>query len=249
MYMKKKKIAFIVFPLILFSISIIFFYIWSMDFYRPSSNALSALNGNQEVTVTKGDFIEFSPANIKTSTGFIFYPGGKVDPVSYAPLCNKIAKMGYKVIIVPMPLNLAIFGKDKAKKIQNDNPDIKNWAIGGHSLGGVSAADYAYNNPATIKALILYASYPQQKNDFSDRNIKVLSIWGTLDGVADISKIKGSDKYFPGDAAFVDIDGGNHGQFGSYGFQKGDNVSKISEEEQQNTAAEYTVKLLQEISK
>ncbi|MNI35105.1 hypothetical protein D3C73_891160 [compost metagenome] len=33
-------------------------------------------------------------------------------------------------------------------------------------------------------------------------------------------------------STFVSIDGGNHGQFGSYGMQKGDHAPEITEDEQ-----------------
>lgn len=43
---------------------------------------------------------------------------------------------------------------------------------------------------------------------------------------------------------FYEIDGGNHGQFGSYGKQKGDGDAKISEEKQQDITTEYIVNFL-----
>jgi len=111
------------------------------------------------------------------------------------------------------------------------------------------AASYAFSNPSSIKALILYASYPQESNDMSTLNIKVLSTWGSKDGVADINKIQSSKKLLPKDSVFQSIQGGNHGQFGNYEFQKGDNISTISTIQQQQIAVKSTISILEEISK
>lgn len=218
-----------------------------MNYSRPTAEALSSLKSNAKVTIEKNKYITFTP---KTSTdiGFIFYPGGKVAAEAYAPLCAGIAEKGYKVVIVPMPLNFAIFGKDKAAAVISAYPEINHWAIGGHSLGGVFAANYAYNNAKDIEALILYASYPQNSNNMSNTDIKVLSLWGSEDGVANIKTILGSKKLLPKDSLFKSISGGNHAQFGNYGLQKGDNNSKISSKEQQQEAITYTVDLLKQLS-
>lgn len=45
----------------------------------------------------------------------------------------------------------------------------------------------------------------------------------------------------------IEIEGGNHGNFGSYGKQSGDNESKISGEEQINQAIKYTVELMNDL--
>jgi hypothetical protein len=52
----------------------------------------------------------------------------------------------------------------------------------------------------------------------------------------------------PSTTKFVVIDGGNHGQFGDYGFQPGDNEATISRAEQQKQVVEATVKFLKEMS-
>ncbi|MNI57192.1 hypothetical protein D3C73_1122390 [compost metagenome] len=44
--------------------------------------------------------------------------------------------------------------------------------------------------------------------------------------------------YLPGNTVYSSIEGGNHGQFGSYGPQKGDGVPTITEEEQQARTAQ-----------
>lgn len=222
---------------------------WLFRSYKPTEEAISVFSSINTVEVTKDKYITFKPRNKTPDTALIFYPGGKVSPEAYGPLCSKIATQGYMVVIVPMPLDLAVLSPDRALEVLKDNPGIKNWAIGGHSLGGVMAAAFAKKHTNEIKALALYASYPQSKDNFTETKLKVLSIWGSEDGCADISKITASQNLVQKDSIFKEISGGNHAQFGNYGFQKGDNEAKISALDQQNIAVQYTVNLLSEIAK
>lgn len=216
------------------------FLIWAKIDYKPTSVAVTAMESNNLVTVNNGDFITFTPKNVNPTKGFIFYPGAKVDPESYAPLCQQIADKGFLVVIAPMPLDLAILSPNKAEEIIDKFKDINTWAIGGHSLGGVMACDYAVKDPK-IKGIVLYASYPQG-DELKDSDKKVLSMYGSLDGVANTEKVRKAA--LPNDAEIVEINGGNHAQFGSYGEQSGDNKATISNEQQINIAAEDTVKFL-----
>lgn len=239
----KKIISYTIIALIIITIiSIGSFFITS---YGPSTEAMASLEDSISVDVTKDDLIIFTPQNTTPSTGLIIYPGAKVEPEAYAPLANKIAESGYEVIIASMPLNFAIFDYDAADEIISKFPNIKNWAIAGHSLGGVMAAKYASEN-SIIKGLILYASYPQG-DELKNSNIKVTSIYGSRDGVADLEKIQNSKNLLPKDTNFIEIVGGNHAQFGSYGEQAGDNPAEISIDEQINKSADATIELLSKI--
>ena len=247
--MKKSTKKMLIFsPIILVAISIIFFIVWTSSYYKATDETLAVFQFDTNITIESGKYITFTP-KVTTDTGFIFYPGGKVEEEAYATFCKSIAREGYKVVIVPMPLKLAVLGGNKANNVIGDYPEIKNWAIGGHSLGGVMAANFAYKNPSSIKALILYASYPQESNNMSTQDIKVLSSWGSKDGVADIIKIKAAETLLPKDSIFESIEGGNHSQFGNYGFQKGDNASNISTNQQQQIAVKSTIDILNKISK
>jgi hypothetical protein len=243
----KKKIKIIIF--LVTAVIIAFTSNWLFSSYKPTEEAISVFSSFNTFEVTKDKYIIFKPLNKTPDTALIFYPGGKVSPEAYGPICSKIATQGYMVVIVPMPLNLAILSPNRAEEIIKDHPGIKNWAIGGHSLGGVMAAAFAKKHTNEIKALALYASYPQSKDNFSETKLKVLSIWGSEDGCADISKITAAQNLVPKDSIFKEISGGNHAQFGNYGFQKGDNEAKISALDQQNMAVQYTVNLLSEIAK
>lgn len=246
--MKKKtfkNIGFILLGLII--ITIIFIASFFITSYGPSTQAMANLKDSTLVDVTVNNFISFAPENTSATTGLIIYPGAKVEPEAYAPLANKIAQAGYEVIITPMPLNFAIFDSNAADEVISKFPNIKNWVISGHSLGGVMAAKYASEN-SNIKGVIFYASYPQG-DELKDSNIEVTSIYGSLDGVANLDKIIGSKDLLPTSTTFVEIIGGNHAQFGSYGDQSGDNAAEISVDEQIEKAANASIELLDKISK
>jgi pimeloyl-ACP methyl ester carboxylesterase len=179
-----------------------------------------------------------------TTTGLIIYPGGRVDYRSYAPTAQAIADQGYLVVIIHMPLNLAVFDPNAAEQFITNHPEIKHWAIGGHSLGGAMAANYVYTHPGVIDGLILWAAYPASNNDLSGYDIHVVSISGTLDGLSTPDKILASHALLPADTTFVSIEGGDHAQFGWYGPQSGDNPANISREDQQDQIIQATLDFL-----
>ena len=210
--------------------------------------AVDAMQSDELVMVTNGDYIIFSPVDKNPIVGFIFYPGAKVLPESYALAMRAIAQEGYLVVIVPMPLNFAIFNVTAADGVVAQFPDIQTWAIGGHSLGGAMSARYAHDNPDKIRGLILWASYPEASKSLADRDIVVASIYGSLDGLATPDTVLGARPYLPADTAFVDIAGGNHANFGWYGDQPGDNPATISREAQTAKIVEASLAVLEQLA-
>ena len=221
------------------------FVIWAETPAGPMPEALGSLVPDNQVSVTIGDWIEFSPVNNQPTTGLIFYPGGRVDYRAYAPGLRQIAEQGYIVMLVQMPLNLAVFGVGSANEIIQAHPEITSWVISGHSLGGAMAANFAINNLEVIDGLVLWAAYPAESDDFSTLTLPVLSIYGTLDGLTTAEKINASRALLPEDTFWVPIDGGNHAQFGWYGEQNGDNPAQISRTEQQGQIVAATTSFFQ----
>ncbi len=159
----------------------------------------------------------------------------------------KLAENGYEVIEVKMPLNLAIFDMNAASKILKERSD-KEWIIAGHSLGGAMAASYVNQYPDSgLKGVMLWASYPGgEKYTLVDASIPVASIYGSKD--MDIDKIREYKKFLPESTFFYEIEGGNHAQFGDYGFQKGDQIADIDQETQQNEIIDASLKFLDQIN-
>ncbi|AXI00628.1 alpha/beta hydrolase [Sporosarcina sp. PTS2304] len=213
--------------------------------YKAQSWAEENLQTDTQVLVDEDKKnILFEPATGATHIGFIFYQGGKVVPGAYAPLAKKLASNGYTVIIPKLPFNLAILSPDRADKVIRNHPEIDTWIIGGHSLGGVTASDYALRHEK-IKGLVLLASYPQAETDLSEREIQTLSLYGGNDQVADLTKVKAAKTQLPSSARFIEIDGGNHGGFGDYGHQKGDGEATITNEQQIEETAKYIMELIE----
>lgn len=208
------------------------FYGWTRVATYPAFPEAVALA--QQAQTERGWYV-FEP-NGEPSAGFIFYPGGLVDPAAYAPLMQQLSDGGVLAIIVPMPLNLAVFGITRADDVIAAYPDIDAWIIGGHSLGGAMAAEYVKNNPDAVDGIAFLASYPSNSTDLSAIPAAVVSIYGTEDGV-DGAVFEESLGRLPADASLKVIDGGNHAQFGNYGPQKGDGIATISREEQQQLTA------------
>lgn len=216
---------------------------------QPTAIATDALQSDAQIDVEIAPtFIGFRPKNIGTAirTGYLFYPGGLVDERAYAPLCRAIAAQGFFVAIVPVPFKLAVFDPFVANPVIRENRYIRSWAIGGHSLGGAMAARFVYQDSTACKGLILYAAYPDGSNDVSKRVIPVLSISGSLDGLATPATIENNKKYLPAppQTRYVVLEGANHAQFGSYGKQNRDNDATMSYEEQQRRTVEETVRFL-----
>jgi hypothetical protein len=209
--------------------------------------AINALQSDSNVTVISGQWLTFKPTTPNYTTGLIIYPGGRVDYRSYAPLAHAIANEGYLTIIVPMPLNLAVFGANAANDVIKFYPEITSWAIGGHSLGGTMAAQFVHQNPSKIQGLVLWAAYPASGNNLSKYDLLVTIVYGSNDGLVSTSQIQNSLEMLPPTAVYVEIAGGNHAQFGYYGDQSGDNQATILIEAQQSQTLNATVELLQNL--
>ena len=143
-----------------------------------------------------------------------------------------------------MPLNLAVLAPNTAQQIIAAFPEVRRWAIGGHSLGGAMAAQFVATHPTAAQGLALWAAYPPDNASLATWNGQVVSIAGTLDGRATPATIEASKPLLPPSTRFVVIEGGNHAQFGDYGPQRGDNPATISAEEQRRQAVAATVQLL-----
>ncbi|GAB4553197.1 MAG: alpha/beta hydrolase [Anaerolineae bacterium] len=211
--------------------------------------ARAALQSDELVSVSTEDWLVFAPKSGIPKAGFIYYPGGRVQAEAYAPTARALAEAGYLAVITPMPLNLAVFNASAADEVIAKYPEVKRWAIGGHSLGGSMAARYAAEHLGKVQGLAIIAAYPEASNDLSGRtDLAVISLYGERDGLARPSQVEGSKHLLPANAQFVKILGGNHAQFGWYGKQDRDNDATISHAEQQMQVNQALLSLMLLIS-
>lgn len=207
-------------------------------------HAAAALASTPAVTFEEGadGRLTYTPTSRAPTTGLILYPGGKVPPAAYAPAARAIAAAGHLVVVVPVPFNLAILGADAAETVIEDHPGIASWSVGGHSLGGATAALFIDSHPGVVDGLVLWASYASV--DLSEDGILVSSSYGTLDtGVPAFTSGEAVANLGPA-VVFTVIDGGNHEQMGWYTGQPNDPPATISRASQQDRIVAATLEML-----
>ncbi|WP_306807327.1 alpha/beta fold hydrolase [Peribacillus muralis] len=222
------------------------FYIWSEQTYKPTEQ-LHALVNEKEWKAQDG-FVTVEPDK-SNGTGIILYPGAKVEPEAYAYYAKQLAAEGYTVMVADVAFHFALLDMNKAADAKKLFPQMKHWYIGGHSLGGVAAASYAYKHQDEVEGIIFLGSYPSNSSDFAETDMPILSLYAEYDGLSTVEKIKGTKHLLSKETTMHEIKGGNHAQFGMYGKQKGDKEAKISASEQQREMAMTTKKWLDELEK
>ncbi|MBQ7379334.1 MAG: alpha/beta hydrolase [Clostridia bacterium] len=240
---KRKRKIFIIVTSIVFVIAVLVgaCAIYLGDYYRADNEAIGAFlpQGSAWKEEPNGNIV-FEPDG--ATTGLIFYPGGKVEHTAYIPLMQACAENGILCVIVEMPFNLAVFDVNAADGIPKEYPQIENWYIGGHSLGGSMAASYLEKHTDEYEGLILLGSYSTA--DLSDDELEVLSIYGSEDQVLNREKYNDNISNLPKDFKEIVIEGGCHAYFGMYGAQDGDGKPSITNEEQIQQTVEYIAQMI-----
>jgi len=195
------------------------FFWYVSDYYRAEDTALAVLASGDSIEVR--DNLTILSPSYPTDTAIIFYPGAKVEGAAYLPLLDRLRRTGLTCILVEMPFHMAIFDANAAEEVMAQFPEINHWYMAGHSMGGAIASRFAADHSDQLDGLILlgayiYGDYPPEDT---------LTIYGSLNQSVE-DKIHYTENV-------VEIEGGNHAQFGNYGFQKGDLPAEISPEEQQ----------------
>lgn len=231
---KKKKILLISFASIAILLVVGFagLCIYASDFRTLDEEYFYIFD--EENVIMQDDMVVFLA---DSDVGIVFYPGGRVEYISYAPLAQKLQQQGYNVFLVDMPFNMANFGVNKADGIIEEYTEISNWYIAGHSLGGVAGNMYAVGNEDKINGLIFLGIYLSQDYDLED----TITIVGSND-------LRVGDSITYTTNVHI-IEGGNHAQFGNYGKNEGDGEATISAEEQQNEAVALIAEFIEEKNK
>ena len=231
------------------------FVTWSLLAYRAQGpERRTALESDARVTVAAADgYWSFTP-QAAAPAGLIFFPGALVDPVAYAPLVHAIAGAGYTSMLIQVPRRGAFGGADGPEVFDRARnaaarSSVRRWVVAGHSRGGVIACYVVRDGfPGLAGAVLLGTSHPR---DFSlaATTIPMTQVYGTRDTIADVDKLDRTRVNLPSSARIVRIDGGNHSQFGYYGFQPGDWPATISREAQQTIIRQAILEALVTASK
>jgi pimeloyl-ACP methyl ester carboxylesterase len=221
------------------SIAFIGFVLWCLVAYRASAEAKAGLNSDALVTVARGDgWWTFSPARpLEPPLTLLFLAGALVDPEAYAPLMHQVAAHGHPAHLIALPWRGA-FGRadgedflDALRSFMDTIPG--RWVVAGHSRGAKIAALLARQPTPRMAGLILLGTTHPRDFSLADTRLTVTKIYGTRDGVAPADKVLANASLLPPATTWVPIEGGNHHQFGYYGFQPGDRWASVSRMEQQ----------------
>jgi pimeloyl-ACP methyl ester carboxylesterase len=232
------------------------FVAWSLIAYRPNAEARQAAIGDAAVEVTCGDGVwtlRATSGEAARRTALVFFPGALVDPRAYAPLVRAVAAAGYPAFIVELPRRGAFGGAD-APEVQarfqaalRMLPSPATVVLGGHSRGGVVASTLASQGLAQVAGLILIGTSHPRDVDLSGLRVPVVKVAGTRDGLASAEEVKRNASKLPAGTRWVWVEGGNHSQFGWYGFQPGDWRATIDASVQRRLMIEAVVGLLNDV--
>lgn len=208
--------------------------------YKATDHAKSCLKSDEIIEINENkSYYKFDNIN-HDDQAIIFYGGGKVEEISYAPLCNKIAHQGIDVYLVKFPLYFPLINVGAANEIIKNNLHEHLYMMG-HSLGGTAAALYLKDIKTSFDGIIFLASYSTTKlND----SLKCLSLYGSNDSVLNKEEYTKNTNNFPTNYKEIIIEGGNHSNFGDYGLQRKDTASKLSNDEQVELTTSLVVSLM-----
>ncbi|MCU1406399.1 MAG: alpha/beta hydrolase [Glaciihabitans sp.] len=217
------------------------FLVYASTYFTAQEGPLASVRADPAVTLTEtSDAVVMTPTSGATGRGLVFVAGARVDPAAYAYTLSGLTDAGITVVIARPILGFAILEFRALDTFTALAPAVTDWAVGGHSLGGVRSCQYIADrdtgSPETTatgegdvtepSSLILVGSYCAV--DLSDSAVPVLSISGSEDGLSTPEKITDAAPLLPGASTFVEIAGASHASFGAYGVQPGDGTPTAS---------------------
>jgi pimeloyl-ACP methyl ester carboxylesterase len=230
------------------SAALVVFLAWNLIAFQAWGVPDSPLRGDGCITVEENaELFRFEPCRARPM-GLVFFPGSLVDPQAYVPFLRAVAEAGHPAVLVKLPLRgyateaAYMEGAYRARKVLESG----SWMIGGHSKGGFYAAEFAGRNrdAGGARGLILVGTTHPRDRDLSGLAIPVTKILATRDRLASPERARENAARLPPGTQWVLIRGGNHSQFGYYGFQFGDRFAAISRDQQQSELAAAVVAAL-----
>ena len=233
---------------------LVVFFLWVAIGYRPSAEARAALVSDARVTVSEDEdawsFVP-GPGAERREVALLFFPGALVDARAYASVLREIAAAGYPAFLISVPMRGAFGTADRpevrgrARRIMARETEVRAWVAGGHSRGAKVASLLARDNTPPLSGLLLVGSTHPRDFSLAELEIPVTKVYGDRDGVAPIEAVEANRHLLPSTTTWVLIEGGNHGQFGSYGFQPMDRFADIEPAKQQALTVDAAKRLLE----
>ena len=233
------------------------FVVWSLIAYRASGEAQRAIQSDSAVSVRHVDGIwSFIPrgSSLTANPALLFFPGALVSPVAYAPLVRAAATAGYPAYLLELPRRGAFGGAEDPLLAQRferllAQPDTpRRWVIAGHSRGAVVATQFAAAQHAGFSGLVLIGTTHPRDVDLSSLSAPVTKVVGTRDGVARPAAVEANRAKLPSATQWIWVEGGNHSQFGWYGFQPGDRRPRVPAAVQRSTMIRAVLNALAQVA-
>jgi hypothetical protein len=236
---------------------------WFVNLFRTQGVPAALLHDDDRVAVRESNETlallpsDAAPAGAGNSraaggsSALVFICGGGVAAEAYVPLLRAVAERGHPVHIVRLPYRLAPLeghkrtAVERARNVIAANPAIDRWVIAGHSLGGALATRLAADPPEKLVAVVLIGTSHPRELDLSATSLAVTKVFASNDGIATPQMIHATGDLLPAGTHWVEIEGGNHSQFGHYGHQLFDGTATVARERQQDLTREALLRALQ----
>lgn len=225
--------------------------LWLANSLRTQGLAPAQLQDDARVQVLDaGTALELRPTAGLQPRGLVFFCGSGVGAEAYVPLLRPLAEAGHRVLIVRLPWRFAPLDSHRDEAIARAltlmaaHADTTAWVAAGHSLGGAIAARWMPAAPASVKGLVLVGTTHPKSHDLSGLALPVTKVYADHDEVAAVERVLTNKALLPASTEWLEIQGGNHSQFGHYGHQLFDGDATISREAQQGQTRAALLKAL-----
>jgi pimeloyl-ACP methyl ester carboxylesterase len=154
-------------------------------------------------------------------------------------VARAVAAAGYPAVLVEVPMRGAFGGAESSVVMTRallgarHHASVRAWVVAGHSRGGVITATVGRDGFPGLAALVLIGTSHPRDFSLAALTIPVTRVYGTHDTIAGVEKLERTRGNLPASTRMVRIEGGNHSQFGYYGFQPMDWPAGISRDTQQ----------------
>jgi pimeloyl-ACP methyl ester carboxylesterase len=187
-------------------------------------------------------YVKFQPPAAATQA-LMIVPGCPADPLAYGPLARRVALDGILSVIVKVPYRCAPWPPHQAELLRRVRGVFDlcyecKWTLAGHSRGARHALELARALPrGRVASLVLIGSTHPRDESFAALEMPVMKVLASEDGVAPVDDAMSHRELLPPQTKWEVIEGGNHAQFGYYGYQLWDRPATISREQQQERLA------------